>query len=518
MTRARRGLPLLGLAAVFFWLRLTHLAALPVFLDEAIHVDWALRIAQTGRLLGITDGGRYLPIWLYSLVLPHTATPLLAARSLSAIFGFGAMLGLIALGRVLYRSGAGLVAALLYLVLPSALLYDRMALVESLLVAVVLFTLLTSAIWADRGRLGWALVTGALIGVAADTKLYGALAVLAPLLAMTIRPGVRRRDLVPQMYLIGGVALVVMLPAFLELTLTLRFVSENVWLFRSGPHGQASLARNIASAAAWTFDALTPLGCALGLLSGVHALRRRDAADGLLLGFWLLWTVFFVLTGGRDWFPRYLLPAQVPVLLFAARHTELLAGELAGRLRRPRLRFWLPAGLVLAVALPSLPKDVALLVRPEDAALSGIDRWQYIEDWPSGYRLDDLLTALDAEAARVGPLLVLRDAGSGPLFESLNLLLREKPRPALEFVDVDFRRPALLATLRRLRADSRPTLVALDQPVGHPLLLQLDGRALASAVAVLVKPGRFRQLEVYCLAGACAAPPISRVDRRSLDL
>ncbi len=502
------GTPRLGqlavFAAVFLATRLFNLMVLPIFLDEAIHVEWALKMAETGRLLGITDGGRYLPIWIYSLIVPHFADPVFAARVCSVAFGLGAALGLVWLGRVVYSARAGFFAALLYLVLPPTLLYDRMALVDSLLCALVILCLGCAARWAETGSLGWATALGVAIGCAGITKFYGALLAVVPILFIVLWPGRNRKALGAQLQWILLVTLAVMLPVFLDLAATLQFVTENVWVFRKGPQGAASLARGVRAALLWQAGYVTPLGAALIVLAVLHVWRRREAADGILLALWAIWCLFLIATGGRDWFPRYLLPGLVPLLLLTADQALRLADDLATRVGRPALRVAVPWGVVALFALSSLRTDRALLVDPAAAMLPGMDRWQYLEDWPAGSRLRDVAAFLRRTAARHGAIAVLRDQRSGPVLEGLNLMLR-RDRGGIEFVDVNIRRGRLPAAVRGLTEAGRPVLLVGEQPPAHPLLLSLDGVSLARPLAFFLKPKGLRQVEVYCVFGACAA-------------
>jgi hypothetical protein len=73
---------LLGLV----WLRTFHPLLLPIYYDEALHIERAERTLTERTLLMGTEGGKYLEIWLIALILPFTEDPLLTARLLSAVF------------------------------------------------------------------------------------------------------------------------------------------------------------------------------------------------------------------------------------------------------------------------------------------------------------------------------------------------------------------------------------------------------------------------------------------------
>jgi Flp pilus assembly protein TadD len=493
---------LAAFALVFLATRLVHLMALPPFADETIHVDWALKVAQTGRLLGISDGGRYLPIWLDAVVASRASDPVKAVRMLSVVFGLAAAVALAWLGRVVYDERAGLLAAVFYLLIPGALLYDRMALAESLLAALVLLGLGASARWAQSGRLAWGLLAGVVVGAAAITKLYGALLVLAPpLCALAFRPPPQRRGLWAQLPAVHGAALGVMLPVLLELQATAQFVVLNAWPFHVLPARPVSLLHNLRLAVIWQVQYLTPLVAILVLAAILHALRRRAPGDRVLLPFWAAWTAFFVITGGHDWFPRYLFPVLPPLLLVAAQRIVQASDRLAEALAAPRWRAQAPALVAGLVLLSCGRTDWQLLTDPARAALPGLDRWQYVTDWPSGYRLGEVASFLEG----AGQAIILRDYRSGPLLEGLNLRLR-RDRLNLRFTDVDLRREGFAVVAARLSSSPAPVMLALEQPVAHRLLLALDGHGLARPLAFFVKPGRLRGFEIHCVAGSCPMP------------
>jgi Flp pilus assembly protein TadD len=199
-------------------------------------------------------------------------------------------------------------------------------------------------------------------------------------------------------------------------------------------------------------------------------------------------------------------------LLFVA-DSALRTGDELGQKGRRAPRHALGFGLLALLAAAGVPAGLALLRDPASAPMVGIDRWQYVQDWPSGYRLDDVAGLLASEAARKDGVLVVRDQRSGPLLEGLDLVLRRR-RSGIEFVDLYLHRGALAAAAPRLAADRRPVLLAIQERFGHHLMLSLEGR-LAPLRAAFAKPSRSRHFEIYCLGGDCAGP---LVDHASLDL
>jgi hypothetical protein len=199
-----RVLALLAFVALFLATRLTNLMALPVFLDEAMHIKAAVTAYEMRRLVGVSDAGKYLPIWIDAAAIAPADDPLRATRLCSVAFGLAAALGLFALGRELYGEAAGLVAACFYLVLPWTLLMDRMALVESLLSALAVWALFCGVRWAASARLLWSLAFGAAIGFAGITKLYGLLLLALPVAFVCFWPNASRRIVLKQAPVVYG--------------------------------------------------------------------------------------------------------------------------------------------------------------------------------------------------------------------------------------------------------------------------------------------------------------------------
>ena len=477
---------LCAVVALHLLTRLPHLTRLPVFLDEAMHLDWAFRTAATGQLVGHTDGGRYLPIWAYAVVAGQAADPLRAARLCSVVSGAAAVLGLAWLGRLLETPQAGILAAFLYVAAPFTLLYDRMALVDSLLAALVVYALVFGVLWARSARLLWAAGLGVVVGAAGLTKLSGLLALAIPAgLALASRSRDRAR-LRAQLAWTYGVAAVLLLPLFMDLAGTGKFFSENLWVLRSGADGSSFLGRNARLAGEWLLAYLTPIGAALAAAAVAWSLRVRDRGDLLLLCVAAGWCAFFVLAGGRYWFPRYVLPAIPPLLLLLSRAATRLG----------RAAAWLTAGL-LTVAWARF--DAALIADPARAPLPPVERSQYVYDWPSGYGLAEVVTALRRAAER-RPVTVLRDQSSTPLREGLDLVLRSGGA-GIDVVDAPMKAGDFGESIERLIAAGRLVFLAIDQPADRQLVLTLDGRTAVGPWVEIAKPDGVRRVAVYAVAG-----------------
>lgn len=129
------GLIALGFSAVYLFLRLANIMSLPLFTDEAIYTRWSqiARFDAGWRFISLTDGKQPMFVWWDMVFMRLTHDPLLAGRLVSVVCGLLTMLGLYFLGREIFKNKwVGLLTAGLYLLYPFALVYDRMALYDSM--------------------------------------------------------------------------------------------------------------------------------------------------------------------------------------------------------------------------------------------------------------------------------------------------------------------------------------------------------------------------------------------------
>ena len=143
-----------ALFALYLFSRLRGLGLLPIFLDETLHVRWALLIAQGEKPWDATwKWGRALTIWLGALVSPWAEDLLRANRLVSVALGARDALSPRSRSRAgSSASGPRSLAGLFYVLCPFTLFYDRMALTEAGLSAFTALTLLFSIRVAESGR------------------------------------------------------------------------------------------------------------------------------------------------------------------------------------------------------------------------------------------------------------------------------------------------------------------------------------------------------------------------------
>ncbi len=161
------------LILIYFVTRFYSILSLPIFTDEAIYIRWAQIAKQDAnwRFISLTDGKQPMFIWLMVISLRFIQDPLLAGRVVSVGAGFVTLIGMYFLGREMFKNNKiGLISSALYIIFPMALVYDRMALYDSLVGTFAIWALFLTTLLARRVRLGFALILGMVIGGGVLTK------------------------------------------------------------------------------------------------------------------------------------------------------------------------------------------------------------------------------------------------------------------------------------------------------------------------------------------------------------
>lgn len=472
-----------------FALRAAALDRLPIFIDEAIHISQAQEAWSSGTWLhpGIA---RYLPTWINALVVVHAPDPLLALRLMSAVWGTLSAAGLIVLGRGLGQATAGLLAALLYAVVPYAVVHDRMGLVDPLFTALVVWSAVVGSGW--RGRptpLGGAAL-GLLIGGMLLTKPYGAFSLAVPVIFAPYHARGRRAwRSVAIVLVVAGLAAT---PLWIDLRAVLPMLAAGQG--ESAAQAFSESTSRLAAAGRWHITYLTPVGAVLAVL----ALIRRATAGRTpwpVVALWVLWGPLLALAlafaTGFSEFPRHLLPS-VPLLLY------VMASEATALLESRPGRIVFVSSLAL-LCVPSLALDHRFAVDPRTARIATEDHWQYVTGWPAGYGLPEVNAHLRAES-RSRPLRVVSDTYWAPLSIGLEVYLRGAD---IGRTEVSGDPEAWAGEVPALLASGRAVYFALEVESDAPAIPVLDLAAettVASSFRV-AKPEGQRVLQIFAVHG-----------------
>ncbi|MCR4264106.1 MAG: glycosyltransferase family 39 protein [Candidatus Roizmanbacteria bacterium] len=167
---------ILAITIAYFVIRLTNLTDIPIFTDEAIYIRWAQIGGQdvSHRFISLTDGKQPLFVWGTMATLRLFSDPLFAGRIVSVFTGFFSLVGVAVLSYELFKKkSVALLASILYLTSPFALMYDRLALMDSMLATFSIWSLFLAIRLVKTERLDMALILGMSLGGGVLTKTSG---------------------------------------------------------------------------------------------------------------------------------------------------------------------------------------------------------------------------------------------------------------------------------------------------------------------------------------------------------
>lgn len=347
---ARTWLLLTAILALAALLRLWRLNAVGANSDEAVYAGQGASIAGDPDLEPLFPIFRAHPLLFQTLVSLgyHAGGGLGLARVMSAALGVASVYVTFRLGRLLYGTTAGLLAALFLAAMPYHVLVTRQVLLDGPMTLCATLALYLLARYATTMRAAWLYAAAAAMGLTVlckETSLLLLGAVYA-FFALVPEIRIRLRDAAVAAAIVAAV--VVQFPLVLQLAGGSRTGGHYlVWqLFRRPNHD-------------WAFyPSVVPL--AMGILvvaaaaAGLWVLRaRRSWRETLLLSWILVPAVFFQLWPVKGF--QYLLPCAPAVAVLAGRavahwpHAEAL-WRVPRRWRR------------LAVAAPALVIGVSLVV------------------------------------------------------------------------------------------------------------------------------------------------------------
>lgn len=305
----------------------------------------------------ITDTTPRSDVEILRLQVRERAGEFLAARLITALLGTSTLPVLFLLGRRLYGSAAGLLAALLYAAAPLAVVHAHFVTVDVPATFFVTVALLSASSLLASPGLKSAAWAGFWCALAAATKYTAGLCIIAPTAAI-ILAGARRtghfrsaltRELALQTAVLVGVSVLVFLVACPGpwINGAAFFSSVRYELFEHARTGHGYLF--VDTGPGWWYHLTVSLRYGLGLplllLSAagvVFAARRREPADTLLLVFLAIGYAATSFSAVR--FARYLIPFYPALCLLAGRVAAAPYAQNAVR------RMAIGAGLVVVAA------------------------------------------------------------------------------------------------------------------------------------------------------------------------
>lgn len=395
----KKHVPMLILIIFYLLTRLFHLTLLPIFNDEAIYLYWAKLIAATHAqwFISLTDGKPPILIWVmaFFLKLLPSSQYLLAGRLPSVVTGLVSMLGIYALSHFLFHSRKiATLTAFLYIIVPFALFYDRMALFDGFLSSMMLlsvyFSLRTSRSLEKRDAFLW----GFFLGMAFLAKINALLFLfLTPVCFFLFSPRERVIRQWKKMLILSAIAIVVSQLLRFSLIVSHGYQEYTIKsVFRYAlplstlvAHPFLVFPRNIVAYVSW-FTSFITVGVFFLGIAGFVLLLKTKRHIGIVMA--LLWGVPILATSFVSivTMPRY--------IFFVLPYFLIVAGYAAMQLIRKSIFVY----IVATIFIFSAAFDALLLWHPPDAPLPEVDYYQYVSGYPSGYGLGKIFAFLYTES------------------------------------------------------------------------------------------------------------------------
>jgi 4-amino-4-deoxy-L-arabinose transferase-like glycosyltransferase len=336
---------------------------------------------------------------------------LLAGRLVSVAVGLGSLLLFFKIGQELTNRRIGLIMALLYVAVPFALWYDRLAVKDGLILFWASWLFYLSLRLAKTGKWRFAILASGVLGLALLTKSIAYFFIgLFPLTVLFLGLGQaglvrskKSRSFLLQIGLVLGIA------GLFQSLLYLSPLRSNI-----GPKNEVFLLsfrqlldlpvqlwrNNLYSTIIWWWQFYRLPLLAMGAVgAGALWLKRRFGLL-LVLASWILLPIGFEILRAKIYIPRYFLFTLLPWSVFVASGVDWVLKKLRS--------VWLQGAMFGLILFPSLVLDWQMLFRVEQVKLPQVERWQYVEGWPAGYGLTDLAAWVEEKTGQ-GPILLVTE-------------------------------------------------------------------------------------------------------------
>jgi 4-amino-4-deoxy-L-arabinose transferase-like glycosyltransferase len=396
--------------------RIWGLRNLPMFIDEAIHARWAQQgfYDPAFRLVSLGDGKQPLYIWFVSLMMNVAGNPLTAGRLASIISGLLTLVGLYLVAVELFKKRiVGILAVILYILFPLALLMNRMVLFDSLVGAFTIWSLYFEILLVRYVKLDIAYTLSLILGGSLLTKSMGLInfyLIPLSLLAVNQKPKIKINLIIKYIvYIIFSVILANIYASVMKLSPNAGFVTQKneVFIYPLKELLSAGIFKvfinNAQTMIRWLLIYLDPIimfVVVVGLISKVY---RREK---LLLFLWFMIPICGLTVFGRSLNTRYILFMILPLFPLIA---QTITEEIKTNLFQKSLKFAFIISLIYM-----LYADYKILADLPRAPIPREDLFQYVSGWPAGGGVKEIIAYLKTQSDK-GPIYVVSEGTYGSL-------------------------------------------------------------------------------------------------------
>jgi len=423
-----------ALIAIYFVTRLVLLGNFPIFTDEAIYVRWVQIAANDAnwRFISLTDGKQPMFVWLAMPLVKIIEDPLLATRIVSVAAGFFSLIGLWFLSLELFKEKrVAFLASLLYIVFPFAVVYDRLALYDSLVGSFAIWAAYLSVLLVRRVRLDIAFILGFVLagGMLTKTNANFSILILPFTLLLFNFKKFRKQNLIK--WIIFAFIATMIAEVFynaLRLSPFFYIIAEKntifVYPFREWiNHPFTFFFGNLKGLSGWLFTYMTPLLMIAVILS---LLSKKFIKEKILLILYFLGPFLAFALFGKVIFPRHIFFTSIYLLPLASFGIIWLIDLLNKYFEKRKLKINHIVSILIILAFIIYPAKISFdfIFNPALAAIAKSDRGQYIEGWPAGGGVKESIKFFEDESKN-GPIFVGTEGTFGLMPWALEVYLNE---------------------------------------------------------------------------------------------
>lgn len=412
-------------------LRIPNLTLLPVFHDQAFYIRWAQIIADNPTdidtlFISKVNGKQPLSFWFLASIVGTFEDPLLTERSLAVFFGTCSLIGVALTARRMFGDREALVTAGIYAFLPYSVFFERVASIESMLGCFSVFSLFfaVSLVLEEKNKWLYAVLLGLTLGLGFWGKSPFLTVAILCLLVPLFYADDRRRNY--RWMSVSYALFAVFLGVFYYLNGRAElpdFGHNPILITPKQFYNPWQDPRIIRDNLIQTADCLTHYLTWPLLFVILYGAAAFYGEKGIGLAFlWFLFPVLIVVFFVSEVFSRYFFFVIFPLTLVAGRAlVRLTEWEINSR---PVGRNAFPA-VMLLIFFTFTPFSIAAIEAPQRLPLPERDREQFVEDWPSGYGIREIVLFIrERQKQRGGKTLVLTTLDWGIPGDAIEMYLR----------------------------------------------------------------------------------------------
>lgn len=485
------------ITVLFFSSRLYNLLYLPIFTDEAIYIRWAQIANQDAswRFISLTDGKQPMFIWFVMIGMRIIKDPLFAARTVSIVAGFFTLIGLFFLGFELFKKRwIGILSSLFYLIYPMGLLYDRMALYDSLVGTFAVWSAYFIVLLVRKLRLDIALILGMIMGGGVLTKTPGFFSVyLLPFSLILMdwkKSEILKRFFKWTIFIIIAIVLTYGYYSIIKLSPFFYIINEKNAIFVYPlkdwlDHPFNFFVGNWKALWDWLTRYMTiPV---LLLVAGSFFINRKNFFEKVILFIWFFIPFVALAVFGRTLYPRFILFMTlflIPLAAFSIFHLYQL-------IKNKKLFY----ACLFLISFLTLRTDYLISKDITHSPIPVSDRRQYYDDWPSGGGVKEAVQFFKEQAEK-GKIYVATQGTFGLMPYALEIYLVKNSNITIEGIwPIEDKIPSKVIE----KSKKYPTYFVFYQPCGNLCEIGLAPRAwnLGQPVLKYTKTYGKRYLSIY---------------------